>query len=440
MYLSIRKRNSERNETPRPADSGFDIMRKVSVTRTFSTYQVFIISLLTILQFTVVLDFMVLSPLGAILLEKLHITPTRFGLVVSAYAFSAGISGILAAGFADKYDRKKLLLFFYAGFIVGTAFCAMAPSYHALLIARIITGLFGGVLSSINLAIITDLFRPEVRGRVMGFIQMGFAASQIMGIPAGLILANHFGWHAPFWMIAGLGIPTGIAIMVYMQPVASHLEHRKDHHPFRLLASAVTKRPHLLSFSATTLLATGGFMLMPFSSAFTIHNIGLTMQQLPVVYNVTGIFTIIMGPVIGKISDVYGRYKTFLAGSLITMAMVFWYTNLSATPLYMVIIINIILFCGILSRGISVNALNTMVPDQHDRGAFMSINAAVQQISGGIASFVAGLIVVQQPDGYIKHYNTLGWVVIASVIASAYLTGRIHRYVKEKNNTNFNHQ
>lgn len=400
--------------------------------RIFTPYQVFIITLLSFLQFTVILDFMVLSPLGAFLLDELSISPAQFGLVVSAYAFSAGASGILAAGFADKFDRKKLLLFFYSGFILGTVFCALSPTYHFLLAARIITGLFGGVLSSINMAIITDLFKVEVRGRVMGFVQMAFAASQIMGIPVGLALANQFDWHAPFWVIAGIGIPAGIAIYLYMKPITEHLGHPSATHPFKHLLRTVSNPSYILSFTATTLLATGGFMLMPFGSAFSIHNIGLSMEQLPVLYSVTGIFTIIMGPLIGKISDKAGRFYTFAIGSAITICMVYIYTNLGQTPLFWVIFINVILFMGILSRGISANALNSSVPELHDRGAFMSINAAVQQISGGIAAAIAGLIVVQRDDGYIQHFNTLGYVVIGSVILSTILTGRINKYVQHK--------
>src|SRR5690349_19809665 len=173
---------------------------------TFTGYEKFIIALLATLQFTVVLDFMVLSPLGYILLDKLSITTSQFGLVVSAYAFSAGASGLLTAGFADKFDRKKLLLFFYVGFLVGTLFCGIAPTYHLLLAARVFTGIFGGVIGSISFAIITDLFAIDVRGRVMGFVQMAFASSQVLGIPIGLYLANKFSWHAPFLMIVGLGL------------------------------------------------------------------------------------------------------------------------------------------------------------------------------------------------------------------------------------------
>ncbi len=176
-------------------------MEKQEDVNGFSSYQIFVIIILAFLQFTIVLDFMILSPLGDILMKKLDISTQQFGSVVSAYAFSAGISGFLAAGFADKFDRKKLLLFFYIGFILGTIFCGLANSYNTLFLARIITGIFGGVIGSISMAIITDIFNLQQRGRVMGFVQMAFAGSQILGIPIGLLIADKWGWNYTFFMV-----------------------------------------------------------------------------------------------------------------------------------------------------------------------------------------------------------------------------------------------
>src|SRR6201992_2516900 len=156
----------------------------------FSRYQTMLVALLALVQFTIILDFTIMSPLGAIIMPSLGITATQFGVAVSAYAFSAGISGILAAGFADRFDRKRLLLFFYVGFTLGTVLCALAPNYHVLLIARIVTGLFGGVMGSVVLAIITDLFALHLRGRVMGFVQTAFAAGHVLGITVGIYLAK----------------------------------------------------------------------------------------------------------------------------------------------------------------------------------------------------------------------------------------------------------
>src|SRR6476660_4978874 len=169
-------------------------------------YQKLVIFILATTQFTVILDFMIMSPLGDMLIKSLDITPAGFGVAVSAYAFSAGISGLLTAGFADKFDRKKLLLFFYIGFIIGTILCGLVTNYPLLVAARVITGLFGGVIGSISMAIVADLFTLQQRGRVMGFIQMGFGASQILGIPIGLYLANAWGWHAPFLWVGAMAI------------------------------------------------------------------------------------------------------------------------------------------------------------------------------------------------------------------------------------------
>ena len=177
----------------------------------FSRYQKVVIAMLAFLQFAVILDFMLMAPLGALIMPALSVTPAQFGTVVSAYAFAAGISGLLTAGFADRFDRKKLLLFFYAGFIVGTAWCGVAQSFESLLLARIVTGLFGGVIGSVVLAIATDLFSPQMRGRVMGFIQTAFAASQILGIPIGIYLSNRWNWHVPFLTLAVLGLRWRIA-------------------------------------------------------------------------------------------------------------------------------------------------------------------------------------------------------------------------------------
>ncbi len=399
---------------------------------TFGKYEVFIIAILAIMQFTVILDFMVLSPLGAIMMPELSIDPSQFGLVVSAYAFSAGASGLFAAGFADKFDRKKLLLFFYAGFIVGTLFCALAPTYHFLLGARVVTGLFGGVLGSISFAIITDLFNMEVRGRVMGFVQMAFAASQILGIPIGLYLANDFGWHSPFWMIVGFSILVAFVIFIYMKPIDAHLKLKAEHSAFQHLMKTVSTPDYLFGFATTTLLATGGFMLMPFASAFSTYNLGIPMNKLPMLYLVTGIATMIFGPLTGKLSDKIGKFNIFLIGSIITMACAGIYTSWGITPLWIVMLMNVIMFIGVSSRIISSSALLTAVPAPQDRGAFMSINSATQQISGGIGSAVAGLIVVENADHSLSNYPILGYVVIAASAITVVMMYFLNKKIQKK--------
>jgi predicted MFS family arabinose efflux permease len=402
-------------------------------TSVFSKYQVFIIVILAILQFTIVLDFMVLSPLGAQVMRILAITPSQFALVVSAYAFSAGAAGLLAAGFADKFDRKKLLLFFYSGFVIGTFLCGIAPSFHFLLFARVVTGIFGGVISSVSFAIITDLFKLDVRGRVMGVVQMAFAASQVMGIPIGLYLASKFDWHAPFLMIVVLAILLGIAIIKWMKPVDQHLLIKSDKNAFLHLKHTISNGFYIRGFLATVLLATGGFMLMPFSSAFLVNNVKITEEQLPLVFMITGVFSIITGPIIGRLSDKIGKFEMFVAGSILAMIMVVIYTNLTISPMWMVILINSILFAGISSRMISSSALMTAVPEPQDRGAFMGINSSIQQISGGIASVISGLIVKQERGvGPLENFDIVGYAVVASMIVCAAMLYNIDRHLKIK--------
>ncbi len=399
----------------------------------FTPYQTLVVALLALLQFTVVLDFMVLSPLGDILMKSLDITPSRFGWVVSAYAFSAGGAGILAAGFADKFDRKKILIFFYVGFIAGTIACALANSYHALLIARIITGLFGGVIGAVSMAIVTDLFEPAQRGRVMGIVQMGFAASQVLGIPVGLYFANLWNWHAAFLMIVGLAVLIIIMIIVKMKPVTAHLSLQSDKSPLLHFWHTLANRTYRIGFTATALLSVGGFMLMPFGSAFLVNNIHISQERLPMIFLFTGIASIVIMPMIGKLSDRIDKFNLFAAGSALAIIMILVYTNLSPIPLWLIIVINMILFMGIMSRIIPAVALTTSIPEMRDRGAFMSINGSLQQMAGGIAAISAGLIVTQPSKAApLQHYPTLGIVVCCAIIVCAVFVYRVSVIVKKK--------
>jgi predicted MFS family arabinose efflux permease len=396
---------------------------------TFSGYQKFIIGILAFLQFTIVLDFMILSPLGALLMRDLHVPAARFGLVMSIYAFSAGTSGLLAAGFADRFDRKRLLLFFYVGFVIGTFLCGIAPSYHFLLAARMVTGLFGGVIGSISFAIIADLFPLQVRGRVMGYVQTAFAASQVMGIPVGLILSNHWGWHAPFLLIVAVSLVVGVVIAIGLRPLREHLSLQGSRSPLRHLRKTISRPDYLQAFAATTLLVTGGFMIMPFGSAFTVNNVGIPLERLPLVYLVTGLCSIALGPMAGRLSDRWGKYQVFCLGSALSMVMVVIFTHLGLTPLPLVILVNVVLMAGISARMISASALTSAVPDPPSRGAFMAVNSSIQQISGGFASAAAGLIVAQDAQGRLLHYDLLGYVVVLAMVGAMILLYRVNRGV-----------
>ena len=283
----------------------------------FSGYQIMVIIVLALTQFTVVLDFMVMSPLGDKLMKAMTLTTSQFGVAVFSYAFSAGISGFLTAGFADSFDRKKLLLFFYIGFILGTVFCGLADTYPLLIAARIVTGLFGGVIGSISMAIVSDLFTIEKRGRVMGFMQMGFGASQVLGIPISLFIANKWGWQSPFFMIVGLAVIVWVVIGLKLEPITKHLEIKNKDNALRHLWHTISQKNYRIGFMATALMSLGGYMIMPWGSVYAINNLKVTENQLPILFMISGVATLLIMPIIGKLSDKMDKFQTVFVACLI---------------------------------------------------------------------------------------------------------------------------
>ena len=404
-----------------------------TVEKKFTSYQALAIVLLALTQFTVVLDFMVMSPLGDMLMKSMSLTTKQFGFAVSGYAFSAAISGLLTAGFADRFDRKKLLLFFYIGFMAGTLCCGLATNYSMLLAARILTGLFGGVIGSISLAIMADLFPLHQRGRAMGFIQMGFGASQVLGIPISLYIANQWGWQSPFIMIVGMSAIIWLVVILKLRPVTKHLALKSDKSAFTHLWHTIKLRNYRIGFLSTALLSLGGFMMMPWGSAFAVNNLNVSYAQLPILFMVGGVASLIIMPLVGKLSDKIDKFKIFTIAAIWMMVVVVVYTNLTPVHFAIVIIMNILMMIGIMSRMVPAMALTSALPQMQDRGAFMSVNSSLQQIAGGIAAGIGGMIVVQQTKtSPLQHYNTLGYVIVAIMIINIFMVYRVSNIIKAK--------
>jgi predicted MFS family arabinose efflux permease len=375
---------------------------------------------------------MTLPALSAILLSDLEITTKQFGFLVSAYAFSAGISGFLATSFADSFDRKKLLLVYYSGFLLGMMLCAIANSFVTLIIARIITGIFGGVVASICFAIIADLFEVNQRGRVMGFVQMAFAASQVLGLPMALYLATNFNWHLTYWLFLIFGLFLLAFIFSKIKPIDKHLELGKKENRIKHSIKIIGNRRYWTVFSNNVLLVLGDVMFMTFSSAYCTNNLGVSLQDLPLLFGIGGIATLILGPIIGQLTDTYGKLKIFIIGTTLTIIMVAVFSHLdSSISSWIVVSLHTLIFIGINARMIASTALATVVPDQPDRGAFMTLDASFQQVAGGVAATGAGLIVYQATDGIIHGYPLLGLVVMLVMLVTIGLMYKINQIVKE---------
>lgn len=399
----------------------------------FSKYQVIAIVILALTQFSVVLDFMVMSPLGDLIMKNMKIAPSEFGIVVSCYAFSAGISGFFTATIADKYDRKKLLLVFYSGFIVGTLLCGLATNYWFLVSARIVTGIFGGVIGSISLAIVADIFELNQRGRVMGFLQMGFGISQILGIPISLFLATKWNWQAPFYLIVGLALVIFTLSFFTLKPIVGHLSLQRDN-PIKHMWKTISNRNYRIGFLATAFMSLGGYLMMPWGSSFSVNNVGIAQSDLPLMFMIIGLSTISIMPIIGKLSDRFNKYSIFVASSIVMIISVVVYTNLGHVSFTVLVVVNMVMMAGIMARMIPSQALITSVPEPKDRGAFMSINSSLQQMAGGIAALVGGAIVQQKNEfSPLEYFDTLGYVVIVVISLNIFFTYRVYNFVKKRN-------
>ncbi|MEQ9221051.1 MAG: MFS transporter [Cyclobacteriaceae bacterium] len=401
----------------------------------FTRYQYLLVAIITVVLLTIVLDYMLTSALSAILLPKLEITTKQFGLLASAYPISAGITAMLLSGYADKFDRKKLLLFFYLGFLLGVLFCTCAPSFEVLVVARVITGTFGGVVGPICFAIIADLFETTQRGRAFGILQMASAGSQILGLPLALYLASEWDWHLAFGLILFIGIIAAFFIIWKINPVNKHLLIPAKHNPLLHSLKIISNRNYLIVFLNNTLLVAGDVILMTFSSAFCINNLGVSLESLPLLYGIAGAATFIFSPLIGRLTDKFGTLNIFVVGTIITIMTVTVFTNLGINPLWSVILVHTLLFLGINARSISSSALGTVVPEAEDRGAYMAVDAAMQLAIAGVAAVLAGWIVFQSEDGMINNFPTLGVVVISLMLMTIGLMIIITRMVKRRNNT-----
>lgn len=265
----------------------------------------------------------------------------------------------------------------------------------------------------------------------MGFVQTAFAASQILGLPAGLFFSNHWGWHAPFMMIVVVSLLVGVLIVAYLKPIDLHLKLHPDKNALHHLMTTVSTPRYLFAFAATALLSTGGFMLMPFSSDFTVHNLGIHIDKLPMIYLITGLCSIFIGPLVGRLSDMFGKFPTFFFGSVFGMIMVVIYTNMGISQLHVVILVNALMFLGIFSRMIPSQALMSAIPAPESRGSFMSISSSVQQIAGGFASVIAGLIVVKRSDGFLEHFDVLGYILVGTSLICLVMLYFINRMVNK---------
>jgi predicted MFS family arabinose efflux permease len=385
-----------------------------------------VLLVLAAVQFTSIVDFMIVMPLGPQLMRTLAITPAQFGLIVSSYTFSAGVAGLLASSFVDRYGRRAAFLSLYVGFLLGTLLCGLAPGYATLLAARVVTGAFGGILGGMALTIIGDVFPDERRGAATGALMSAFAVASVVGVPFGLYLGTRYGWHAPFLMLAGLGsvvLPVGARTL---PPLRGHLSPRRaDAHPWATVVATFTHPNHLRAFALVVTLMFGGFAVIPYISPYLVANVGVTEIDLPWVYVAGGGLTLVTAPWIGRLADRHGKLRVYLIVAPIAAVLMIVVTNLPRVPLAVAVAMVGLLMVGNAGRMVAAMAMITASVEPRRRGGFMSANSSVQHVASGLGAFVGSRIIVKAGDGSLLHFDRVGLLAALATVISLVLAGRL---------------
>jgi len=374
--------------------------------------------LLAAMQFTHIVDFMILMPMGPVLMDIMTLTPAGFGALVSAYTFSAGVAGVLAAVFLDRFERKKAMLVVYMGFVIGTLLCAAAPNAHLLLLARIVCGSFGGVMVALVFALIGDAIPLARRGAAMGTVMTAFSVASIAGVPVGLYLSNHFGWKTPFIALTGLSLLMWVAALRLLPRM------RRPRITTGVLADfgAILSRPiHWRAFAFMFVMMGSTFMVIPYISTYFVANSGVANDDLPWLFFAGGLFTFFTLRWFGALGDRHGLFRVFTVLSIASLPSILVLTHFGQWGLMAAIVVTVFFMVLVSGRAGPGMALLTTVAEPRLRGGFMSLTTAMQQIAAGTASFVAGLIIVQGTDGRFQRYGVVGWIAAAGILVSIWL-------------------
>ncbi|MCO5143187.1 MAG: MFS transporter [Oligoflexia bacterium] len=386
----------------------------------------FILLVLAAAQFTHIVDFMIVMPLGATFMRIFSISPQQFSFIVSAYTIAASVSSFCFAFLADRFDRKRLLFFVYAGFILGNVVCAISTTFYHLLLARILSGVFGGIISSLVLSIVSDLVPYKSRGKAMGVINTSFAIASIVGVPLGLFFATNISWHAPFWILSAISLVILGGIFYGIPSISSHLEGQKKPIDFTIVTSLVRDPAQRLAVIFIFILMFSHFVLIPILSPSMVYNVGFQESELTFIYLFGGIASIVMSPIIGWMADRWGKHSVFYVGIVFATIPIWLITNMGRWPMVAALSITTLFFISAGARMVPAMALVTGTVSPQKRGSFMSFIACTQSLGAGVASLFAGLIIVKDESRQILlHYPVLGYISIGIGLCSLLLARKI---------------
>ncbi len=378
-----------------------------------------ILLVLASVQFISIVDFMIVMPMAPKLIKAMDLSPLQFGLVVSSYAFSASLAGILAALVVDRLDRRTAFLGLFAGFLVGTLLCGVAPTYSTLLAARTLTGAFGGVLGGLALTIVGDIVPEQRRGRATGTLMSAFAVASALGVPLGIVLSNRLGWHAPFLVLAAVGFLVLVVAARALPSLSGHLVpggHGES--PLSRFTAVLANPNHLRAYLLVTLLMIGGFSVIPFISDYLVANLGVTSEQLPLIYIVGGVVTLVAAPAVGRLADRFGKLRVYSSIAPISGVLMLAVTNLPRVSLAAAVGVVACLMASNAGRMVVAMAMVTSCVEPRRRGTFMSLNSSVQHLSSGLAAYLGGAILGRAADGSLTRFPLVGLLAFGATLLS----------------------
>lgn len=376
-------------------------------------------------QFTHILDFMIMMPLGPQLIAQFSITDAQFGLLVSAYTFAAGFSGLLAVTYIDKFDRRSLLVLLYGLFSVATLACGVAQSYYALMIARVAAGLFGGVLTAMVQTIVADMIPYARRGKAVGVVMTAFSVSSVLGVPMGLYIAALSNWQMPFLSIGVLSLLLAIVAWRVLPKLDEHLHHPERMGARKTFGKVVKDINHWRGFAFSFSMIFAGFSIIPFITLYMQDNAGLKAEQIPIIYLIGGGATLISAQIIGRLADKVGKLKTLRIVGVCAMVPMALMTHVAGLPLWAILVVSTLFFVFVSGRMIPGMALLSAAVDPKIRGTFMTINSSTQSAAMGIAAFLSGLIVARDANGHLTYYWICSVVAIASNGIALWMAGKL---------------
>lgn len=380
-----------------------------------------IIFLLAAINFTHILDFMIMMPLGNYLMPYFDISPRQFSFLVGAYTLTAAFSGFASAFFADLHDRKKILIYAFVGFLIGTIACGIAPTFGLLLAARVLAGLFGGLIGAQVLAIISDVFGYERRGMAMGAVMSSFAIASTLGVPFALYLANAISWHAPFLFVGFLGFGLIPLLNKYIPEMKEHVNTENPTTKLNILKEVLKNKHQINALLFSALIMMGHFLIIPFVNPYLEYNKHFSKSLTPLVYLVGGLSAFGAAFIFGRLADRVGKLKVFTYSVIASAIMVIIITNLPSVPFSIVLVFFGLWFAVSTGRAVTAQAMLSNVPLPAQRGSFMSFNSSVQQLGTSAASILSGMIVVKADNGRLLRYDWVGYASMAVLILSIFM-------------------